>query len=60
MRYLPTENWTKSVSNNFTDGITDGQDLLVIKKMNITDGKAYSSVIYVIILTETDGKSMSV
>ena len=38
----------------FTDGITNGlcllvRNALVIKKMNITDGKPYLSVIYSII-----------
>ena len=50
---LSIENLIKSISKNFIDVITDGQDLLVkttlvIKKINITDEKDYPSIIYVI------------
>ena len=58
---LPTENQTKSINKNFTDDITNGHDLLVryvfvIKKMNITEEKAYPSVLKIasiIIASET-------
>ena len=57
MYYLPAKNWTKFVSKNFTDGITDGhnspvRNASVIKKMNIIDEKPYLLVIYSIIATK--------
>ena len=61
MSQIPTdllmENYTKSVGSHFTDGITDIKNLSVkdtsiIRKINITDGKDYPSIIFIILLTE--------
>ena len=53
MCYLLSENWTKFASMNFIDGPDPSvRDALVIKKMNIIDGKFYQLIIYVIIPTK--------
>ena len=52
MHYLSTENSTKSISKNFTDGHNPYVRNASIKKMNITNKKPYLSVIYSIITKE--------
>ena len=54
---LPTENYTKSVSKLFMDGITNANNPSVInasivRNINVTDGKTYPPVIFLILPME--------